>query len=218
MTTLTATVSDRSTRGTARMLTWSPLLFIAVVVLFTTAVARSGVEDSADITPAILDKVGALWPLLWLTLAAAQVFGSIGMIRLSRWLATDDDSTTALLARLTAVAAAVTIGAALVGGAFGISLMAADDFVRMGDLVQYDAQYVVNFVAIASAYVTIACAGAALHRSRRLRRTGLVVAIIATTALVVDLVSGGMVPPFVMALLWCGIGVALLRRRVPSDG
>jgi xanthine/uracil permease len=57
--------------------------------------------------------------------------------------------------------------------------------------------------------------GVALHRTGVLRRVGLVVAVLAGAILLLDALTRGF-PPFVVALLWLTVGIALLRRREPS--
>ncbi|CUU60047.1 hypothetical protein Ga0074812_13478 [Parafrankia irregularis] len=61
-----------------------------------------------------------------------------------------------------------------------------------------------------------AMVGLALRTSGRLRRTGLVVAVLGALFLALDVATQA-VPPWLFAFLWMAVGVGLLRRPAPSS-
>jgi hypothetical protein len=124
--------------------------------------------------------------------------------------------TDARIPALGALVAAVVATAAIVG--YPIAMLSATGFDqdRLGDHPGYAVGIGLSYAAIWLSLVAVVACGVALRTSGILRRTGLIVAIIAGLVLVTDVVAGGAWPPAVVGLLVLPYGIGLLRRRVAS--
>jgi len=207
-----ATTTAEPTVGRSRtglILALSPLPFAVLVITLLTAVAASGVEDSGDITPAIMTDIRLQWIGVWIVYPLALIFGSVGMFRLFR-------SRRGALARGALVATCLSVGCMLVSTALNLSLTGFSAE-RLGAVTRYDVALEVSLVSFWLAWVALICGGLALRLSGVLRRTGLVVAILAALLGIVDVAGHGAVPPFVVSFLWLTLGIGLIKARgVPS--
>lgn len=191
------------------ILALSPLGFAVLVVTLLTAVSNSGVDDSAYITPAIMADIRTQWIGLWIVSPLALIFGSTGMYLLFR-------SRPAALARGAVVATVLSMACAIVNAGLNLSLTGFSAG-RLGSMTRYDVALEVNLVSFWLGWVALICGGIALRRGGELRRTGLVVAILAALLGIVDVAGHGAIPPFVLSFLWLALGIGLLRSRgVPS--
>jgi hypothetical protein len=188
-------------RRAAWILTLSPLLFVLWLLAVVATLSGSGVTDSADLSVAQMDAIRTGWRLIWPVYAAAIIVGSAAMMLLRLSLA----------AR---VASAVSIVAALANLVLS-ELAAGFTEPRLGDNGYFTASLVASYAAIWAALVALIVTGVVLRRTGMLRRTGLVIAVLAGLFLVLDVVTRGL-PPFIVAPLWLAVGIALLRRRVTS--
>jgi xanthine/uracil permease len=73
-----------------------------------------------------------------------------------------------------------------------------------------------SMISIWAAMAAVVLTGVGLRRTGVLRRTGLVVAIIAGVILLADLALGGAFPPLVVGFFWLAIGIGLVRRPVTA--
>jgi hypothetical protein len=109
----------------------SPVPFAVLVITLLTTVAASGVDDSADITPAIMADIRPQWIGLWIVYPLALVFGSVGMLRafgrLRTWQARGAVAATVLSVLCTLVNAALNLS---------LSGFSAD---RLGSMDRYHA-------------------------------------------------------------------------------
>jgi hypothetical protein len=95
--------------------------------------------------------------------------------------------------------------------------MTGFDQPRMGEHPLYDLSIFLSLLAIWLGALAAGLVGLALRADGRLRRTGLVVAVVAAVLIVVDTtLTQGAIPPFAVSFLWLALGVGLLRGRVPS--
>ena len=74
-----------------------------------------------------------------------------------------------------------------------------------------------SYLSAWAAMAAVVFTGIGLRVNGLLRRTGLVVAIIAAALLVVDVVTRAL-PPWLVAFYWLAFGIGLLRRRIPPSG
>ena len=201
MTSSALTSRGATSRRPAWILTLSPVLFVLWLLAVVATMSGSGVTDSADLSPEKMDAIRTGWRLIWPVYAAAIIVGAAGMLMLR----------VSLLAR---VAGVVSIVAALANLVFS-ELAAGFTEPRLGDNGSYVVSLVASYAAIWAALLALILTGVALYRTGTLRRTGLVVAVLAGLFLALDVVTRGL-PPFIVAPLWLAVGIALLRRRVAS--
>ncbi|MEV6416746.1 hypothetical protein [Kribbella sp. NPDC051718] len=208
----TATVIPTVRRSRAGLiLALSPIPFVILVITLLVASAAAGTDKSAEITPAVMAEIRAQWIGVWIVYPLAVCFGSVGMLHLF-------GSRHSVLARGAVVATGLSIVCALVNAGLNLSITGFDAD-RLGSVTRYDVALEVNLVSFWLAWVALICGGLALRRAGELRRTGLVVAVLAGLFGVVDIAGHGAVPPFVLSFLWLTLGVGLLRSRsVPSEG
>jgi hypothetical protein len=193
------------------LMAWSPLLSIAWVAAVVTTMSGSGVQLAADLTREQMDAIRVGWTVQWLLYAVSVVFGSIGMVLLNNALRKLPGQKFAAAAQ---VAVAVSVLAVL--ATFVLRMVAAGFTTeRLGGSGAYDASMVASYLAAWAAFVAVILTGVSLRVNGVLRRTGLIVAIIASVFLVLDLVTRAP-PPWLAAFYWLAFGIGLLRRRVPS--
>lgn len=209
MTTL-QTPADTRFRTPGWLLALSPLGFVAVVAAGVATFPATGVDDTALMPPDKMDDIRVAWLLFWPIYAAAVIVGAVGLVLLARRLRPS------ALATATTVAAGLSV-ASILGNLVLNWTMTGFDQPRMGEHPLYDASIFLSLLAIWFGAVAAGLAGLALRAEGRLRRTGLVVAILAAVLIVVDTtLTQGLIPPFVVSFLWLALGVGLLRARVPS--
>ncbi len=208
---LGATSPPTALRRPARWLILSLVAFIAWLATVVATIAGTGVETSADLTRAQMDSIRTGWALVWPLYTAAVMIGAVGMTLLNRSLGG------APVHRWTAASSvftAVSVVAIVVNLVLS-ELQAGFDEARLGLSSLYTPALVASYLAIWAALMAVLLTGVALHRTGVLRRVGLVVAVLAGAILLLDALTRGF-PPFVVALLWLTVGIALLRRREPS--
>ncbi len=198
-------------RTPAWLLALSPLAFVAWLALVIVTIAGTGVEDSADLTRQQMDSIRIGWAVVWPLYTAAVMIGAVGIALLNRTLRGTTAQRWATASQVCTAVSVVAILANLVVSELSAGFTEA----RLGLNGLHDAALATSYVAIWAALVAVALTGVALHRTAVLRRTGLVVAVISAAILVLDVLTRGF-PPFVVALLWLAVGVALLRRRAAS--
>jgi hypothetical protein len=201
---LLETRSPERLRSPAWLLTLSPVAFIVWLVAVVATMSGTGVEQAADLTAGQMDSIRLGWLVEWPLYAIAVLVGAVGMARLNQ----------AVRSRFsTASQVAVAVSAAAILAQMILSEVAVGfTEARLGDNGAYQAAMVASYTSIWAAAVAIVLTGIGLRTSVLLRRTGLVVAIVAAVFLGLDLLTRAF-PPFVVAFLWLAIGVGLLRRR-----
>lgn len=206
---LLQTQNPRRTRLDAWLLALSPLPFVAWLVAVVTVMSGPGVTDSADLTREQMASIRGGWLLIWPLYAAAVIIGGAGMTLLNRTLRGTAGHRWAVLSQVACGISAIAVLANLVLSEVAGGFTEA----RLGLNGAFEAALVASYASIWAAAAAVVLTGVALRVSGVLRRTGLVVAIIAGVFLLLDALTRGF-PPFVVALLWLAVGVALLRRRV----
>lgn len=204
-----APLSRQGLRGPAWLLALSPVLFLAWVVGVIATMSGSGVSQAADLTRARMDAIRVGWLVTWPLYAVAVIFGAAALVaatRVPRRSALTVGSQVAAVASVAAVLACVVLREV----ALGFSQP------RLGDNRAYTVSLALSYVAIWTLVVAIVLAALALRAAGVLRRTGLVVAVVATLLLVLDAVTRAL-PPWFAAFYLLALGVGLLRGRVPSQ-
>jgi hypothetical protein len=197
-------------RTPAWLLTLSPLGFVVVVAAGAATFVASGIDDTARMTPAQMADIRTAWMLFWPVYAAAVGVGAAGLILLGRALPGG-------LAKATQVAAGLSVVSILGNVVLNWSMLGFDQ-PELGRHPGYDTSIFLSILAIWLGAVGAGLAGLALRRAGILRRTGIVVAIVAAVHVVVEAtLTQGAIPPFVVSFLWLALGIGLLRRRVPSS-
>jgi hypothetical protein len=196
---------DRS----AWLLVLSPLPFVAWLAALVPAMSSTGVTNAADLTLAQMASIRGGWAAAWPVYAVAVLVGAVAMAMLNARLTAARGPATA--SQVAVAASAITI----VGHLALIELAAGFTEPRLGDNDLYAASQVLSYATIWCATAAVILTGLALRASGMLRRTGLVVAIIAAALLLLDMATRAL-PPFMVAAFWLVVGIGLLRRRVPS--
>lgn len=195
------------------LLALSPVAFAVVTVAWGATFADTGVDNYTLLTPEQLADIRLGWIVLWAVYAAAVLVGAVAMAALNQALR---GTPARALANASQVAVAVSVASMLTGLVLRYAVLGFTE-ARLELNSLHDAAYWTSLLAIWSAAVAVALTGIGLRTSGVLRRTGLVVALIAAGYVLVDVVlTRGELPPFVIALLWLPLGIGLLRRRVPS--
>jgi len=202
------TATPVKNRTTGWLLIASLPLFAIWFAVAMSMLASTGVSNSADLTPDQLSSIRLGWVVIWPLYGVALLVGLAGATRLNRTLsnlwATVGQVANALAAL--AITACVLIMLAMTGSTEP----------RLGDHPWWDRSMLLSVVAVVLALAGTVLTGVALRTTGYLRRTGLWVAITGGVLLVLNLVTAGNLPPFLPAVLWLVIGIALLRRPVAS--
>lgn len=196
-------------RTTGWLLIASLPLFAVWFVVAMSMLASTGVSDSADLTADQLSSIRLGWAVVWPLYALALLVGLAGAARLNRTLAPNRWATFGQVANV--------LSALLIVANVAIMLtMTTSDEARLGDHPWWDPAIMLSVAAVVIAHAGQVLTGLALRTTGHLRRTGLWVAIIAGVLVALNLVTAGALPPLLPAVLWLVIGIALLRRPVPS--
>ena len=188
------------------------LIFVAWFVLAMSALAQTGVQNAADLTPEQFDAIRLGWHAMWIVYAGAVLAGAAGMSVLNRRLGAGGGGLAVLVSQVLVAASAVSVVGQLV-----VAQVVADfDGPKLSDDPLWRSQLLLSMVAIWTAMAAVVTTGVALRLSGFLRRTGLVVAISAGVVLVADVVLGGAFPPLLVGFFWLVYGIGLARQPVPS--
>ncbi|MET7402406.1 hypothetical protein ABZS66_53885 [Dactylosporangium sp. NPDC005572] len=196
----------RNPKRAGRLLVLALVLFLAWFVLAMATLAQTGVNNTADFTPAVMADVRPQWIVIVTLYALAVLAGAAGMAT----VATAAGLTVA--ARIASGVSAVAIAGYLV---LALSMTGFTD-AKLSDDSRWSPSLWLSIISIWAALAAVVLTGAGLRRTGVLRRTGLVVAIIAGVILLADVVLGGAFPPLVVGFLWLAIGIGLLRRPVTA--
>jgi hypothetical protein len=206
------TTTSTTYRTPAWLMVGSTLAFVAWLAAAMTTISGTGVTDTADLTPRTMATIRVGFLVTTVLYAVAYALGGAGLATVAARLRRGGarvPATAALVAAAGSVAAIAGYPvAALLAGGF--------DAGRLGDQGAWDAAIGLSIAAMWLALGAIALGGVALRTSGALRRTGLVVAVIAGIALVADVVLGAVLPPFLVGLLLLPYAIGLLRRPVAS--
>jgi hypothetical protein len=205
MNSLVVPVTRRRLRVAGWMLVLSPLVFALWVAAIASAMSGTGVDTSADLTPAQMSTIRVGWLLAWPLYAIAVSVGAAGVA-----LANRASTGARWLVVASQVASGLSVAAILVDLVLNESMVNFTG-ARLGDSGAYGPALAMSYLAIWSAVVAVALCGLALRT-----RAGVVVAVVGGLLVLVDMATR-MFPPFVVAILWLVIGVGVLRRRVPSS-
>jgi cytochrome b subunit of formate dehydrogenase len=205
---LAVTERSQSLARPGWLLALAPLPAIAWVAAVIATMSGSGVDRAADLTHAQMDSIRVGWVLQWALYAFATVYAGVALAALTKVLGSR---------RLATVALALAVVSALAGVATLVLRVVAVGFdeARLGDNSAYNASLVASYVSAWVAMVVVVVAGVALRSGGLLRRTGLVVAVVAAVFLALDLLTRAL-PPWLVAFYLLAFGIGLLRRRVPS--
>ena len=196
----------RSPKAAGRLLVAALAPFLAWFALAMTTLAQTGVNTTGDFTPATMADVRLQWIVIAVLYTLAVLTGAAGTASVG----TTPELT--LAARITA-----TVSAIAILGYLALALtMTGFGEPKLSENPLWGASLWLSMTAIWAALAGIVVTGLGLRRTGRLRRTGLVVAIIAGIILVADVVLGGAFPPLIVALLWLPLGIGLLRRPVTA--
>jgi uncharacterized membrane protein YiaA len=195
-------------RRTGWMMALSPVLFVGWVAAVVVTMSGSGVSQAADLTRDQLDAIRLGWLMAWPLYGVAVVGGAVGLAALNRYLRAGW-LTAASQAALGLAVAAVVICAVLHEVALGFTEP------RLGDNGAYSASLVFSYLAVWAMTLAVVLTGLAARSTGVLRRTGLVVAVVAAVLLVLDLVTRAL-PPWFVAFYLLAFGIGLLRRPVLS--
>lgn len=190
---------------------------VAVLYLVTAGLTYPAtVERSSQLTPDQLADIRIGWfatNLLWALplIFAAVAFALVGVSRLAT-----------LLVSLGAVGMVVYFGLMASLAGFTSETLGLDGRLNAATLFSLGSAWAGDVATV--------LLGVALFRTRVLRKTGVIVAVIVAAFLVVDVLTflPGLtgevpldevqnLPPVTITLLWLVLGVGLLRRRIPSQ-
>ncbi|GAA3219675.1 hypothetical protein ACFO1B_17945 [Dactylosporangium siamense] len=196
----------RDPKATGRLLVLALAPFLAWFVLAMATLAQTGVDNSADFTPGVLADVRLQWVAIAVLYALAVLTGAAGMAM----VATSPGLTVA-----TRIASGVS-AVAIIGNLVLALSMSGSTTAKLSDNSLWSPSLWLSMISIWAALAAIVLTGVGLRRTGVLRRTGLVVAIIAGLILLADLALGGAFPPLLVGFLWLAIGIGLLRRPVTA--
>ncbi|ALJ20430.1 hypothetical protein AOA12_11145 [Microbacterium sp. No. 7] len=194
----------------------SPLGFAALIVLMAGVFGRTiGTSTFAEITRTQMDALGGAWAANRAIVAAAFGIVVIGA-GLVAWAHRNASPPAArAVARATVVLAAVNLAAGVLGLVDGL---AAESFTTttLGEDPAWMRSEALLPWAFGAIVVQILLLCVLLWLSRTRRKTGLVMGVLSLAVLIVVAFAAAFVPPFVVALLACPIGISWLagqRRR-----
>lgn len=185
-----------------------------LVVAAVGLVAAAGCVVALDLGPMVdvsttrLAGVVPGWVAFHVLFACAFAMGVRGLVAANRVCSNRWSRVSSWVAVAAAVAAAGT-------AVLRLTMLGADAG-RLGDLATFTPALAASMVTVWLAAAATALTGVAGGRPGMLGRMGVVVAVLATTYLLADVVTGGAFPPFAVAVLWLVLGVSALVRRVPS--
>jgi hypothetical protein len=188
------------------------LIFLGWFVLAMSALAQTGVQNTADLTVDQFATIRFGWHAMWVVYAAAVLTGAAATITLTGRLQFAGGGVAATVARILAGVSAV----AILGHLVVSQLLAGFDAATLSGDPLWQPQLLLSMAAIWAGMASVVATGIALRVSGVLRRTGLIVAIIAGLILVADVALWGAFPPLIVGIFWLVYGIGLVRRPVPS--
>lgn len=212
MQTLVENAAPPRLRRAGWLLVASPLGFVLWIVVLVPAMHANGLESSADLTPDVLATFRPRWLAAWPLYAAGVLMGTAGLAFVNRALRETASRQLAIMSQVAVVIATVCI----VGNLILELVLTGSDHARLGLDPAYGAAMVLSYAAIWSGAIATALCGLGLRITGALRRTGLVVSVLAGLLVLADVATRGL-PPFFVALLWLALGIGLLRGGVPSS-
>lgn len=203
------------TEGRSRLGGWilalSPLLFALVIVpLWVPIWSGTDARLLDEFTPEHLGTVAGFWIAYHLAWPLVFATGAFAVIRLAG--AVEGERSRGLVRAVT-VASVLSVLAGVALAAIRIPMLGHDGAV-LADHALFGMTDLLSLSTVWFAILAVGLLGAALFVTGTLRRTGAVVAVVCLPYLLLDIVTWGGGPPFVLAFLWLAIGVAWLRRRV----
>jgi hypothetical protein len=200
-----ATDHNPNLRLPTLLLLASPLAFIAVIVTAITGFSHVGVFE--EITPEQIQSIRLVWGLFNTLGALAILLAMGGVVALSRSL---KNTTARFLAWISMGCGLVVIAACVLFIILRISVVNfQESSLGINPSYQVSDLIFVNIVGPISMLAT-ACISTSLFVTGLLRRTGMVVAVLASILLILAIVR--QFPPFVFSFVWLILGVALLLR------
>lgn len=197
------------------LLALSPLSFAGLALMWLTVMSQVAARlpagaAQADITREVMDETRGLWIIGFVLSDVLSSVVIVGATLLALTLTKALAGTGRTLATV-AVAVGVLV---LVGYAVDLSLsIAASNFTtaRVGEDPAYQFSNALFPWIFGSAFLQLALLSAALWTTRLRPVAGLVLGILSLVALILTIVTGGYVPPFVLGLIGCPIGISWLR-------
>ena len=223
------TTADPTTSG---LTTWrSPIrLFVASLVVFVVFVVVAGTvfpePRTADLDAAQMEDLGLIWPLVNALWTIPIWLGTGAILLCCRTAAVGAAGPRTVIVRLFAVVSAIAITVYLV-----LTLtLTGSDADRLGDTWAHQAGTVASVAAWWPAIAATALLALVLRGAGVLGRSAIVLAFVSGLYLLVDVLSwlpvftgsvdradGGGLPPFLIAVIWCALGIVLRRRRGVSS-
>lgn len=207
---MSSTISTaRSLKSSGWLLSLSPLPFVLVVVTGIVTLFSNNIGLFDDITPQQMSNIRVGWVIFHFFFALAFAVGGSGLVLLSKALMSTPVRLLALATVICAFLAIVTVVAYFVLRSsfvnFTAARLALASGYKLSDHLVLASQYLITVATV--------LAGLGLSLSGILRRTGLVVSILTALYGVADISRVLVLPPFVIALFWLVLGVALVRRK-----
>ncbi len=202
----------RGARWGGWLLALSPLSFVLVIIVNAFVFATTiGAGTFADITREQMNALGVSWALVNIMFPLAVVAGSAGALLVARSLVKSAGRVFAWAS----IGASILVVVGFVPYApFRIAAMGFTE-PTLGENPYYTAWDLPYTVAFALAPVATALLCAALYASG-IRRTAAVVIGALSVVVFVCFAIQLPLPPFVIAFLWCALGIAWLRA--PRQG
>lgn len=190
------------------LLALSPLAFVLVVLVNVWAFAAADIGAFVDITPAQMARIRPAWITSVTMVFLAGAIGVVGTMLVARALVPTRAR------RLAIVTIVLAVSVLIAGIADTVIRIAASWSVepRLGDNGLYAlSDGVLSRTIFAATVLLIVLLATTMHVSGRHRAAGLVVGAIAVVAFLISIAAYDYTPPFVVAMLWCPLGIAWLR-------
>ena len=207
---MSSTISTaKRLKSSGWLLSLSPLSFVLVVVTAIVTLFSNNIGLFDDITPQQMSNIRVGWVIFHFFFALAFAVGGSGLVLLSKALMSTP-------ARVLALATVMCVFLAIASVVAFFAVRSSFVNFTAPKLALASGYKLSNNLVLASQYLITAAtvlAGVGLSLSGILRRTGLVVSIMAALYGVADISGVLVLPPFVIALLWLVLGIALVRRK-----
>lgn len=196
----------------------SPLGYAALVASMAAIFASSvGTSSFDQITRAQLDALGGGWVAARVMVVAATSVVIVGSALVAWMLRRTEPAAARGLAWATVVLAVVNVIAEIADIALGVAVMGFST-PTLGEDPLYRLSSALLPWTFGAVVLQLLLLCAALWVSRVRRGTGLVMGIISFVVLVVIGFAAASVPPFVVALLACPVGISWLRGQRRHGG
>lgn len=191
------------------LLALSPLAFVLVVLVNVWAFATAGIGAFVDIAPAQMARIRPAWIASVVMVFLANGIGTVGTMLVARALVPTRARRLAIVTIAVAVPV-LTVGLADTGLRIAASWSTEP---RLGDNGLYAlSDGMLSGSVLAATVLAVVLLAATMYVSGRHRVAGVVVGVVAVVAFVISIAANDYTPPFVVALLWCPLGIAWLRR------